>query len=475
METINILDIVQAVGASEFTAPGPDHEINITGVEFDSRKIKLGDLFVPLTGGASDGHDYVVNAIEQGAVATFWSREADSAPIDQLAVIYVDDTLRAMQSLANYYRHLIDPIVIGITGSNGKTTTKDMMANALTAKYHIHKTEGNYNNEIGLPYTILSMPKETEVAVLEMGMSGFGEIALLSHIAEPDIAVITLIGESHLEFLGSRAGIAQAKLEILSGLNPEGVFIYPGAEPLITDFLEDWVSSVECISFGLEEDNDVYAYDIIEEKDQTYFKTNLDSNVICKIPVMGAYNVNNAVVALSVAKRLNVPIEQAIFQLAQFKLTASRLEWIQADNGLQVLNDAYNASPTSMKAVLQAFARLQRPKGGRRIAVLGDIRELGEKSEAYHRSIAEVIDPETIDLVYLFGDEMGALYEEIHPNYPSDQIHYIRKDHDRLIERIQASIRPEDIVLVKSSLGVDLLQVVTALTNHETHNFLRKE
>lgn len=468
MKNIKLMDVVKAVYAIDYTAPNRDIEMN--NVEFDSRKITPDSLFVPLTSGQTDGHDYIQKAIENGATATFWSKDPTEAPSDKIACIFVDDTLDAMQRLAKYYREILDPIVIGITGSNGKTTTKDMTANALTAKYHVHKTQGNYNNEIGLPYTLLQMPETTEVVVCEMGMSNFGEIKALSEIAQPDIAVITLIGESHLEFLGSRAGIAKAKLEILSGLKESGLFIYPGDEPLIQSEMPELNKAIDTLSIGFNETSDVYAKELIEEQSKTYFRTNLDENVLCMIPVMGAYNVSNALIALSIAKSINVPIEQAIFQLSQFKLTANRLEWLKTKNGAQLLNDAYNASPTSMRAVLQAFSTLQINEKGRKIAVLGDIRELGPHSEQFHREIANDIETDKIDVVYLFGEKMQYLYEELKERYDDTHLIYEPENHQKLIESLEKTVKPDDLVLVKSSFGVDLLKVVTELTNKETQS-----
>lgn len=445
-----------------------DDDALVRSVEFDSRKVTSGSLFVPLTGGTTDGHDYVDQAIESGAKVTFWSSQNHTKPIGRINVIEVDDTLHAFQALANYYRRLLNPVVVGVTGSNGKTTTKDMTSQVLIAKYYVHKTQGNYNNEIGLPYTLLQMPEETQVAVVEMGMSDFGEIAHLSCIAQPNIAAITIIGESHLEFLGSRQGIAQAKLEILQGLSEDGCFIYPQDEPLIQSEMPEINASISQMSFGFSDEADVYAYDLMEHQNQTFFKTNLDENVVCMIPVMGSYNVTNALVALSVAHQLQVPMEQAIFQLSQFQLTANRLEWLQMPNGAQILNDAYNASPTSMKAVLRTLTRVNISSQGRKLAVLGDIRELGPDTATYHESIAEEINVDKIEKLYLFGPNMVHLYRKLSLVYDADDLFYEESNHQTLIDQLTVDIQPQDIVLMKSSLGVDLLQVVTALTGQKT-------
>ena len=468
MQAMKLMDVVKAVKAIDYTAA--DRFISVTGVEYDSRKIKAGDLFIPLTGGATDGHDYVDKAIAQGAVATLWSRSANLAPSDQIAVILVDDTLEAMQDLAHYYRLLLDPIVIGITGSNGKTTTKDMTANALKAKYKVHKTQGNFNNEIGLPYTILQMPEDTQVLVTEMGMSGFGEIERLSQIAQPDLAAITLIGESHLEFLKTRANIAKAKLEILTGLRQGGCFIYPGDEPLLNQDQVTQNSDFIALSFGFEESDDIYAYDLVEEDTKTYFRSNLDSKVLCSIPVMGAYNVGNALIALAIAQRLEVPIEQAIFQISQFKLTENRLEWLETTQGASLLNDAYNASPTSVRAVLASFSKLKKEPSAKKYAVLGDIRELGSDSSKYHAALADALAPEAIDGVFLFGPEMEALYQALEGKYHPDQVFYEREDHHRLVDAIQSVLKADDLIVVKSSLGTDMLYIAGVLTGRDIYN-----
>lgn len=466
MKAIKLMDVVKAVHAIDYTAL--DRFISVTGVEFDSRKVKPGDLFVPLSGGATDGHDYIQQAIKNGAVATLWSKEAQAAPADQIAIVLVDDTLVAMQALANYYRNSLNPKVIGITGSNGKTTTKDMTANVLKAKYKVHKTEGNYNNEIGLPYTLLQMPADTQVVVCEMGMSDFGEIEVLSKIAQPDIAVITLIGESHLEFLGSRANIAKAKLEILKGLKEDGLFIYPANEPLLQEAGQ--VLGDRARSFGLDNTADFYAYDLKEDKNKTYFHTNIDDQVLCSIPVMGAYNVGNAMIALTVAQELKVPIEQAIFQLSQFKLTKNRLEWLTASNGASILNDAYNASPTSIKAVLKSFSQVETQAEGRRLVALGDVKELGPESANYHAALSQEIDPKKIAKVYLLGPQMQHLYQALQAKFPKQALYYTENDHKALVATIQADLQVQDHLLVKSSLGTDMLYVVGKLIGEDIYN-----
>lgn len=457
MKPIRIIDIVKAVKAIDYSSPNRFAEID--SVVFDSRKATPNSLFVPLKG-ETDGHDYIQSAIDNGAVAALWSRPEPEAPED-IAIILVDETLQALQDLAKYYLQEIQPKVVAITGSNGKTTTKDMTAAVLSARYRVHKTEGNYNNEIGLPMTILGMPEDTEILVLEMGMASFGEISLLSHLAAPDIAAITLIGESHLEHLGSRRNIAKAKLEILEGLKSDGLFIYPINEPLIREEMPIDVSfSKE--TFGIDRTATVFAYAVETGKEKTTFKVNFDDTAELSIPVIGEYNVQNALIALTIARHFNLSMIEVKAYLENFALTENRTQWLEGVNGSQVLNDAYNASPTAMAAVLAAFTEL--PREGRRLVLLGDIRELGEESAALHAGLADSIHPDQIDEVYLYGEEIVPLYEALKNTFPTERLHHFQGDKEPLVETLKDVLQENDQILIKSSFGTDLLSVVSQLT-----------
>lgn len=460
MKALKINEIAKVVGAIDYTSSKRFEEV--TSVNFDSREIKFGALFVPLLGN-TDGHDYIDSAIKNGATATLWSKPLTDAP-DNIAVIQVEDTLTALQQLAKYYLSVVNPKVIAITGSSGKTTTKDMTAAALSTTFRVHKTEGNFNNEIGMPITILSMPENTEIIVLEMGMSNFGEIEQLSMLAEPDIAIITMIGENHIEFLGSREGIAQAKLEILKGLKADGTLIYPGDEPLIREGIpEDHTYST--IAAGLNENNDIFAFDIHMSQYETKFLTNLSPACEMNIPVSGEYNVKNALVALAAAFSLGLSMEQAREPLSTFKLTANRTEWVPGFNHSQILNDAYNASPSAMKAVIKNFASISTTINGRKMLVLGDMLELGDMSAQLHAGIADVISPNVYSHIVLYGREMEALYNRLLMSDVSTEtivIHY-RDDKESLINYLKEVIEPQDQILIKSSNATGLLTVVEAL------------
>ncbi|MGP6145963.1 UDP-N-acetylmuramoyl-tripeptide--D-alanyl-D-alanine ligase [Jeotgalibaca sp. A122] len=456
MKPIRIIDIVKAVKAIDYSSPNRFAEI--TSVVFDSREATSDSLFVPLKG-ETDGHDYIQSAIANGATAALWSRPEAEAPPD-IAIILVDDTLTALQDLAKYYLGEINPKVVAITGSNGKTTTKDMTAAVLEAKFKVHKTKGNFNNEIGLPFTILQMPEETEILVLEMGMSDHGEISFLSKLATPDVAAITIIGESHLEYLGSRRNIAKAKLEILDGLKPDGLFIYPIDEPLIREEMPI-DGNYHKRTFGIDHTATVFAYGIESGKNATSFKVSLDDGEILEIPVLGEYNVQNALIALTIADYFGLSMLEVKGYLEHFELTENRSQWLEGINGSQLLNDAYNASPTSMTAVLEAYAKL--PREGRKFVLLGDIRELGEKSAELHASLSASLEPEDFDAVYLYGDEIAPLYQALESKFPTNQLHYFTGDKAPLIEELKATLDHNDQILIKSSFGTDLLSVVKAL------------
>lgn len=453
---LTLKEIAQAVGAVNNISQW--EELVIDNVQFDTRKSTNGSLFVPLKG-TNDGHDFIASAIGNGAMASFWSAPLDQAPIN-FPILQVKDTLTALQQLAKYYLEKINPKVVGITGSNGKTTTKDMTEAVLSARYKVHKTQGNFNNHIGLPITILEMPVDTEVVILEMGMNHAGEIELLSNLAQPDIAVITMIGESHIEYLGSRAGIADAKMEITTGLKTTGCLVFPGEEPLLIEKTAK-LKPAQRATFGMSATNDLYPLNVQTGMMETTFETNISPETECSIPVLGTYNVSNALAALTVGLKLEISIQQAAPFLAKFNLTKNRTEWLKGIKNSMILNDAYNANPTAMNAVLDNFSGLENQ--GKKIAVLGDMLELGSLSKEMHESVAEHLDPQKIDEVYLYGKEMTVLFDKLTPIFPQERIHYYATDKEQLIAELTEMIQPQDHILVKSSFGTNLLAVVTAI------------
>lgn len=429
-----------------------EKSVEITNVEFDSRKVTEGSLFVPLAG-ARDGHEFIQQAIENGATATFWSWDMAQAPTE-ISVIPVEDTLKAMQALSKYYLAKVGAEVIAVTGSNGKTTTKDLTASVLAQRYRTYKTQGNYNNNIGLPYTILHMPEETEKLVLEMGMDHANEITELSQMAQPKVAAITMIGEAHIENLGSREGIAKAKMEIVDGLSKKGLLIIPANEPLLKPLSQNL--SQEVTTFGLAE-GDVRGEVTREEKTATTFTVEGESFTI---PLPGSYNVTNALIAYTVGRFFGLSIEEIRQGFATVAITQNRTEWLTAGNGAAILSDVYNANPTAMGLVLETFQKL--PTNGRRFAVLADMLELGPDSPTMHAQMSEHIDPDKFAGIFLYGSQMENLRNALQVSGELP-VFYFEKDKQALIQEIETQLEAEDSIVLKGSNGMGLYEVVERL------------
>lgn len=452
---MQLAEIAKAINS---ICEGDDQTI-ISSVAFDSRKIVPGGLFVPLQG-ERDGHDFINSAISNGASATLWEKGHSGKP-DNIAVLEVENPLDSMQKLAQYYLNKVNPTVVGITGSNGKTTTKDMVAAVLAKRFNVHKTVANFNNEIGVPMTILEMKPNTEILVLEMGMDHSGQLHHLSELAHPDVTVITMIGEAHIEFLGSRAAIADAKMEITDFLREDGELIYNGDEPLLCDRAQKIRQSK--VTFGFTKNDNVYATEFSSYKHHASFMIN---NSDCKftIPMIGKHNVSNALSAVCVGKHFGEKDEEIAAALASFTPTANRMEWEKGDVGEDIMSDVYNSNPTAVRAVLASFGQIQIAPGNRRIAVLGDMLELGERSADLHAQLADCLDPQVINEVYLFGSEMKYLADALKDRYGLEYLHYYPQDQmQHMIADLKNDIKPHDIVVLKGSHGMHLEKVVERL------------
>jgi UDP-N-acetylmuramoyl-tripeptide--D-alanyl-D-alanine ligase len=444
-----------------------DADLRIAGVSKDTRTVQSGNLYVPLTGESYDGHQFVAEAIAKGASASLWQRDHDNPP-SGVALIMVDDTLTALQQLAKAYRSQLKVRIVGITGSNGKTTTKDMTASVLSTVFKVHKTSGNYNNHIGLPFTLLQLEEDTEIAVLEMGMSGRGEIQLLSELAEPDLAIITNIGEAHLLQLGSREEIARAKTEIVAGLQQDGVLIYNGDEPLIDSVLPEWTEQAgragewfRRVSFGVAASNDWVPEQVKMDAAGTHFQVSHLDNVDFYIPVLGSHNVVNALAVIAAGDYFGISSSEIARGLRESVMTGMRIEQLKAPSGLTILNDAYNASPTSTRAALKLVQEL---KGySRKIVVLGDMLELGEQEVEFHREIGRMLNPQEIDHVFTFGTLARQLADEATKVYPAGQV-LAFDDKMELARALSAYAQPDDVVLIKGSRGMKLEQIVSYIT-----------
>lgn len=436
-------------------------DLTINGVSTDSRVDLNGKLFIPLIGEKFDAHQFLPQAIENGASAVLCSREFSNVPTNA-SVILVDDTLEALQKLSKSYLSEWNGKIVGITGSNGKTSTKDILTSILSAKYKVHKTQGNFNNHIGLPLTVLAMAEHTEVAVLEMGMSNFGEIEFLSNLAEPDAAIITNIGESHMQELGSRAGIAKAKLEIASGLSKNGLLVINGDEPLLIEGTKDKNLIYTIETFGFSESNDVYPTFIEMNESGSEFEINKTKDVRFKLGVLGKHNISNTLAAIAVARKLSLTWDEISSGMQNLEMTKMRMELLKNENGITIINDAYNASVTSMKAALLFASEL---KGyNRKFVVFGDMLELGDQEIAFHEEIGEEVVNLHFDFLYTFGPLSKFAATSAFEQMDSSKVKSF-EDKNKLIEDLLQQVGPNDLVLVKASRGMKLEEVVNALVN----------
>lgn len=429
--------------------------VALRNAEFDSHLIESGDLFVPLKG-ARDGHDFIATAFAQGAAATLSER-----PVVEGAYILVDDVLTAFQRLAQYYLEKRQVDVLAVTGSNGKTTTKDMLAQLLATTYKTYKTQGNYNNEIGLPYTVLHMPEDTEKLVLEMGQDHLGDIHLLSELAKPKTGIVTLVGEAHLEFFGSRAEIAQGKMQIADGLKKDGLLIVP-ADKIVNEFLP---ADCKLVRFG--PDADIFLTRLEERKDSLSFECNFLEQRI-DLPVTGKYNATNAMIAAYAALQEGIS-EAAIAQaFSELELTRNRTEWKKAGNGADILSDVYNANPTAMRLILETFSTIPANPGGRKMAVLADMKELGVDSKSMHGSMITSLNPEIVTDLFLYGQDMEALYDYAKEIYLPGKVHYFIKNDEKdqfkqLKQAVREKLTPADQILLKGSNSMNLAKLVEDL------------
>ena len=445
MKELTLKQIAEIVGGTV----RPEHAaVRVQGVQSDSRLVKTGELFIALKGERTDGHRYLRAALAAGAAAVL-SQEAVEADIP---AVVTEDTLRAYGALAAFCRMEMGLKVIGITGSVGKTTTKEMTACVLSRTYRTAKTEGNHNNNLGLPMTILDIPADTEVAVLEMGMNHFGEMTYLSSIARPDIAIITNIGTMHIEHLGTREGILQAKLEILKGMTQNGFCIFNGDEPLLWNVRND--GGHKKYYFGIENPLcDVTATDIQEMEDGMRFVVQgFGSRFELFVPVMGRHTVYNALAAASAALLLKVPPEQIQTQLSTFQNTGMRQK-IYEKNGMTIIEDCYNAGPESTQAALEILGSYRGRTAGRTIAVLGDMLELGNRSAAEHYRIGRIA-AEKADLLYTYGQNSRRTITGAITGGLSQKCTGHFDTHEELARVLKLRTRPGDVLLFKGSRGM---------------------
>ncbi|MGG2056755.1 UDP-N-acetylmuramoyl-tripeptide--D-alanyl-D-alanine ligase [Lysinibacillus pakistanensis] len=434
-------------------------DTEVTGISIDTRTIQQGDLFVPFRGEQTNGHEFVMQAFEKGAGASLWQKDEPNPPQD-VPLLFVDDPELALQQMAHAYRSEHKAKFIGITGSNGKTSTKDILAGVLTPFFKVQKTIGNFNNQLGLPITILQLDEDTDVAVLEMGMSGFGEIEFLTKLARPHMTVITNIGEAHMQDLGSRAGIAKAKFEIVQGMAANGVLFYDGDEPLLKELVEK-EQNLHAVAFGLMPGNLLYAENVEATTNGSSFTAHgvIEGNFF--ISVLGKHQVKNTLVAMLISQKLGLNDDQIRASLKQVTLTDMRMQQVQGTNGALFINDAYNAAPTSVKAAIQFIA--SSTIRSEKWLVLGDMLELGPNEKVFHENLSEDIQGQEISYVCLFGPRMAYLYDILKERFDAEHLLYVKDDYAPIIEKLQQANK-ESIVLLKGSRGMKLETILKAFT-----------
>ena len=428
----------------------------ICGAVIDSRQVEKDYLFIAVKGERVDGHKFIPQVFEQGAVCVLSEQDLEhpAGPY-----IKVGSTTEAMKKLAYFYRQGLDIKVVGITGSVGKTSTKEMISSVIAQKYRVWKTAGNFNNEIGLPLTIFGIREEHEVAVLEMGISDFNEMHRLATMANPDICVITNIGLCHLENLGTRDGILQAKTECFDHMKEGGVAILNGDDDKLST--KKMVNGKSTIFYGIGNTNSVYATDVenlgIEGMKASIHTPQGEMEVHISIP--GEHNVYNALAATAVGLELGLSLDEIKKGIEEARTIAGRTNLVKA-NGMNIIDDCYNANPVSMAAALDVLSHAT----GRTIAVLGDMGELGENEKALHYGVGVCVGEKKIHTLFCAG-ELAAEYEKGTKSVNTECEVYYFKTRDEMIASLKEYVKAGDNILIKASHFMNFPKVVEVLSN----------
>jgi UDP-N-acetylmuramoyl-tripeptide--D-alanyl-D-alanine ligase len=469
---LSLSEVVQATGARVHPPADPDRlpAIGVRGVSTDTRTLRPGDLFVALRGPRTDGHSFIAEAMARGAVAVLAATlpasmapasEASAAVEATVPVLLVDDTLRALGLIAARYRQRLRAEVVGITGSVGKTTTVALAASVLAQRYRVVPSEESWNAEIGVPLTVLRAGQDTEVIVTEMAMRGLGQIRELVEIARPRIGVVTNVGESHLELLGTSERIAQAKGELVEGLPPDGVAVLNADDPAGQRLAA--LAGCRVVWFGESASAEVRAEEVAAAGRAMTFRLILggeDAQV--RLPLPGRHNVANALAGAAVGMVLGVPADAVRIGLERAGQPSRRLQ-VEEAGSLLILDDTYNASPRSVRAALDVLDQIAGDR--RRVAVLGDMKELGPASRDLHREIGREAATRGIALIVAVGPEAEALAEGAREVLAPDRVVHV-PDREAALLVMQARVRPDDVVLVKGSRAMALEAVVEALRSH---------
>src|SRR6266852_385820 len=457
MNRLSIFQIAEFAGAS--VSAGDGH-ISIDKISTDSRTLKRGELFVALRGENFDGHKFVAAAVKAGAAGVIVDLGWSGKVSESVAIIRVEDTLQAYQNLAANYRKSLPLRVLAITGSNGKTSTKDFAAAVLGRRFHVTKTEANFNNHVGLPRTMLEATSQDEVAVWEIGMNHPGEVAALAKLAAPDAAIITNIGIAHIEFMGSRDAIAIEKGALAEAIGQQGSVILNADDPFTKEIAARTRAKV--IFAGITAGT-IRAGEITQSSDGSDFTIHEGAHRCrAQLPVPGLHMVQNAMLAVAAGRAFGLSLEEAAAGLASAPLTKARLQ-IKEINGVQFLDDSYNANPDSMKAALQTLVELD--TDGKRIAVLGEMRELGEETQRGHEEVGEEAAAFGIDQLIGIG-EMGAVISRAAEKAGLEKAAAVRSTNEAA-EILADIAAPGDLVLIKGSRAARTELVIEEFANRQ--------
>lgn len=448
MKQLTLKQIAGAMGGTLV----PPVDGSVDQVSTDTRSIPKGSLFVAIRGERFDGHDFIPQALEAGAAAAVSSR-----PIEGVGpLILVDDTRKAYGRLAAWYRSQFPLFLVGVTGSVGKTSTKEMIYTVLSQKMQVLKTKGNLNNDIGLPKTLLELDGSCQGAVIEMGMSHFGEISYLSRICRPTLGVITNVGVSHIENLGSRENILKAKLEILDGMEPGSKLILNRDNDMLATL---YGKLDNALWFGIDSPGQVSAKDLTQSGTETLFTVCWQGKEYpARLPVLGTHNVYNALAAFLVGIQAGMEPEQIVESYGRYENSGMRQRLSEYD-GIKVIEDCYNASPDSMQSALSVIGSI--PCQGRRVAVLGDMLELGERSAQFHRQVGEMAAGAGIDQLVCFGEESAQICEGARQKGFCQVSHFL--DKKTMVSYLEETLKKGDAVIFKASRGMRLEEAIEML------------
>ncbi|HCX79401.1 MAG TPA: UDP-N-acetylmuramoyl-tripeptide--D-alanyl-D-alanine ligase [Firmicutes bacterium] len=453
---ISIKQIIKVVGGKPSAG---DFSQKVTSVVIDSRKVMPGSMFVAFAGEHTDGHNYLAECARKGAIAALVER--DVPPCGEMVTIQVDNTFAALQRLATWQRlQLKDIQVLGVTGSSGKTTTKELVAGVLSQKYSVFKSRGNHNNAIGLPLMIFEMQEHHQWAVLEMGMSARGEIKELCAISRPGLGIITNIGEAHMEHLGSQQAIMEAKFELAQDLEPPCLMILNGDDPWQRRKVKEGLPGVKVIFYGLDPENNIRAVNIQTGVEGSSFDVQWSGKSIrVELGLLGAHNVSNALAAFAAGLVLDVEPRAIVMGLASVRGEGRRLQPFEI-NGLTLIDDSYNANPDSMGKALAVLGTY--PPRRRKVAFLGDMLELGPSSPEKHRQVGRVAAGQQLGLLVAVGQYAEDVRQGAIQAGMGDRLIITWPDSKEALSSVD-SLLPGDVVLVKGSLGAEMDRIVQVI------------